>query len=117
MYSPAQVTNRKGGPTFTDEGRVSIIWKTGNFDMAIERGIDKVAKENPRTHIRFAMGQIVKSGNHALLIISTIERISILGLVVLNLRRPLPRKNSFHGGLKHQDDPRESLEFAGKYDR
>lgn len=45
MHSPAQVTNWKGGTAFTDEGRVSIFWKTGNFDMALERGVDKVAKE------------------------------------------------------------------------
>ena len=45
MYPPAQVTNWKGGPSFTDEGRVSPIWKAGNFDMALERGLDKMAKE------------------------------------------------------------------------
>tara|TARA_Y100001935_G_scaffold251388_1_gene253213 strand:+ start:1832 stop:3178 length:1347 start_codon:yes stop_codon:yes gene_type:complete len=54
-------------------GRLAIsVWP-------LKEALIKWQKRNPRTHIRFAMGQIVKSGNHVVAINSTIERISILG--------------------------------------
>ena len=54
-------------------GRLAIsIWP-------LKEALIKWQKKNPRTHLRFAMGQIVKSGNYDSAINSTIERISILG--------------------------------------
>ena len=45
----------------------------------LKEALAKWRKKNPRTHIRFAMGQIVRSGKHTSALISTIERITILG--------------------------------------
>tara|TARA_B100001173_G_C16028031_1_gene564998 strand:+ start:118 stop:378 length:261 start_codon:yes stop_codon:yes gene_type:complete len=36
-------------------------------------------KKNPNTHIRFAMGQIIKSGIYPSAVRSTIERLEIIG--------------------------------------
>ena len=79
MYPPAQVTNWKEAPRsqmkeeYRPFGRLAIsIWP-------LKEALIKWQKKNPRTHLRFAMGQIVKSGNYDSAINSTIERISILG--------------------------------------
>jgi hypothetical protein len=54
-------------------GRLAIaVWP-------LKEALAKWRKKNPRTHIRFAMGQIVRSGKHTSALISTIERITILG--------------------------------------
>ena len=54
-------------------GRLAIaVWP-------LKEALAKWRKNNPRTHIRFAMGQIVRSGKHTSALISTIERITILG--------------------------------------
>jgi len=36
-------------------------------------------KKNPDTHIRFALGQIIRSGKYPSAVKSTLERIAIIG--------------------------------------
>tara|TARA_B100000686_G_C16788140_1_gene976672 strand:- start:610 stop:1956 length:1347 start_codon:yes stop_codon:yes gene_type:complete len=45
----------------------------------LRKAIRKWQSENPRTHLRFCLGQIVKSGNYDSAIRHSISRISILG--------------------------------------
>ena len=54
-------------------GRLAIaIWPLRDIIM-------KWMKKNPYTHIRFAMGQIIRSGKYPSAVKSTLERIAILG--------------------------------------
>ena len=54
-------------------GRLAIaIWPLRDIIM-------KWMKKNPDTHIRFAMGQIIRSGKYPSAVKSTLERIAILG--------------------------------------
>ena len=58
----------------------------------LRKVLSKWISNNPDTHIRFAMGQIVRSGEHPRAVRDTIERLAILGNG--NSNNPLPAGNS-----------------------
>jgi dTMP kinase len=45
----------------------------------LRQAIRKWQSLNPRTHVRFSMGQIIKSGRHERALVDTISRLTILG--------------------------------------
>ena len=58
----------------------------------LRKVLSKWISNNPDTHIRFAMGQIVRSGEHPRAVRDTIERLAILGNG--NSNNSLPSGNS-----------------------
>jgi hypothetical protein len=56
----------------------------------LRKEISKWQSLNPGTHIRFSLGQIVKSGRHERALMETISRLSILGSGIEG--RPAPEK-------------------------
>ena len=58
------------------------LFPFGRLVLAIwplRREISKWQSRNPKTHLRFFMGQIVKSGRHERALRDTISRLSVLG--------------------------------------
>ena len=58
------------------------VFPFGRLVLAIwplRRAINRWQSENPKTHLRFCIGQIIKSGSHKSDLIDTIGRLSILG--------------------------------------
>ena len=54
-------------------GRLAlVIWP-------LRRAITRWQSENPKTHLRFCLGQIIKSGDHQSSLLDTMDRLSILG--------------------------------------
>jgi len=58
------------------------VFSFGRLVLAIwplRNAINKWQSRNPSTHLRFCMGQLIKSGLHDRALIDTICRLSILG--------------------------------------